>query len=395
MITNLIANARIVNPKKSTTFNETSPDLFSITYVDDNFAKGDWFQDRFEIGGAVVENLTMGLATSTTVPYGLVGVGYVSNEASTDYDRTYPNLPVAMHKAGSIKTIAYSLWLNDLDANTGSILFGGIDTGKFVGPMSRIKILEGSNDVFTHFTVAMTSLEATSPSGTDVLTSESFPIKAILDAGTTLSYVPQDLAEQVWDEVGAVYDASMSMAILPCSHARHQGYFSFGFAGPGGPKINITMDELVVDLTNGRYQSQFSSGKWDGELVCQFGVQNSSSSPYLLGDTFLRSAYVVYDLVNNEIGLAATDFNSTKTNIVPFASNGATIPSATVAPNQDEATQKPKVTEPEYNAAAGFQDEDEDSVGSTLEISRTGLTLISVVLASWVLGGVLLSTSLG
>ena len=32
-----------------------------------------------------------------------------------------------------INTVAYSLWLNDLDASTGSILFGGIDTEKYTG----------------------------------------------------------------------------------------------------------------------------------------------------------------------------------------------------------------------------------------------------------------------
>jgi hypothetical protein len=36
----------------------------------------------------------------------------------------------------------------------------------------------------------------------------------------------------------------------------------------------------------------------------------------VLGDTFLRSAYVVYDLQNHEISLAATNFNATSSNIL-------------------------------------------------------------------------------
>ncbi|KFY41714.1 hypothetical protein V494_02820, partial [Pseudogymnoascus sp. VKM F-4513 (FW-928)] len=58
--------------------------------------------------------------------------------------------------------------------------------------------------------------------------------------------------------------------------------------------------------------------------------------PILFGDTFLRSAYVVYDLANNEIGLAQTDFNAKGSNIVEFASMGAAIPQAPTASGQDQ-----------------------------------------------------------
>jgi len=280
----------------------------------------------------------MGLALDTSIPYGLVGVGYSSNEAIAAYsDETFPNVPEALVSVGAINSVAYSLWLNDLGANTGSILFGGIDTEKYVGNLTRINVLKGKGEqVPYHFTVALTSLIAAIPSGSDTLTSTSFPIEAVLDSGTTLTYLPQDLAEQVWEEVGAVYDAEAEGAVLPCSYANNPGHFSFGFAGPDGPRINVTMDELVLSLSDERGPpSTFASGAFKGQESCAFGIQNSSEVPMLLGDTFLRSAYVVYDLVNNEIGLAATDFNSTKTNIVPFPSNGATIPSSTSAPNQD------------------------------------------------------------
>jgi Eukaryotic aspartyl protease len=51
--------------------------------------------------------------------------------------------------------------------------------------------------------------------------------------------------------------------------------------------------------------------------------------PALLGDSILRSAYVVFDLANERIGLAQAKLNATDSNVVPFASSGAPIPSAT------------------------------------------------------------------
>lgn len=49
----------------------------------------------------------------------------------------------------------------------------------------------------------------------------------------------------------------------------------------------------------------------NGQSVCQFGIEPAGDDPILFGDTFLRSAYVVYDLANNQISLAQTNFNAT------------------------------------------------------------------------------------
>lgn len=319
----------------------------------------------------------MGLGLHTDISYGLVGVGYAVNEAivgqTLSFSSVYPNLPVQMVNENLINTVAFSLWLNDLgrfppphklpwspltsflDSNSGNILFGGIDTEKYKGDLTRIDILPTVRDLFTAFMVSMTSLTAVSPSGSDTLTSKEFPIPVVLDSGTTLSYLPTDLATQIWKEVGAVYSSELEVAVLPCNMQNSAGYFSFGFAGPNGPRINVTMDELVLDLTSGR-PPIFTSGQYRGQDVCSFGIQNFTEAPYLLGDTFLRSAYVVYDLVNNQIGIAATDFNSTDSKVVAFPSSGAPIPSATVAPGQSEATAAPSVTSPAYAASQGFTD---------------------------------------
>ncbi len=208
--------------------------------------------------------------------------------------------------------------------------------------------------LFTSFLVALTSVQAVSSSGSDTLTSTQFPIPVVLDSGTTLSYLPTDIAIQVWNEVGAVYSNDIGLAVVPCSLADNGGVFNFGFGGPGGPQISVGMDELVLDLTNGQAPT-FTSGPYKGQTACEFGIQNLSSNPFLLGDTFLRSAYVVYDLVNNQVGMAPTDFNATSSNVVAFASSGASIPSSTPAPNQDQVTSsKPSVTSPSFSASSGF-----------------------------------------
>jgi hypothetical protein len=382
-----------VSAEDSSSFANVGEGAFSISYVDGSSSKGDYITEVFEIGSASLQNMTMGLGLHTNIPYGLVGVGYALNEAivadTSSASSAYANLPVLLQQEGLIPTIAYSLWLNDLQASTGNIMFGGINTDKYQGDLSRINIYKDSrSQAFTSFTVAMTSLDAVSDSGSDTLTSEQFPIPVVLDSGTTLSYLPTDLAEQIWKEVGAGYAESLGVAVVPCSLATGAGYFSFGLGGSGGPVINVTMDELVLPLVvDGEDPPKIQSGPNAGEDACHIGIQNSTSSPYLLGDTFLRSAYVVYDLVNNEIGIAPTDFNATTSNVVPFPSQGAPIPSSSAAPNQADIAEPDKLSTPTYGASNGFQKE--ASAVMVPALGWPGIIVVGITTASFLFGNVL------
>lgn len=297
----------------------------------------------------------MGLGLDTDIAYGLVGVGYYLNVAAR---RPYANLPIVMLDEGYIATNAYSLWLNDLDASTGNILFGGIDTDKYEGDLTRINVEKDARaDAYTSFIVALTSLSASSSSGTDTFRSTVFPIPVILDSGTTFTYLPQELTQQIWQDVGAVYVSYATgggIPVVPCALKKNQGYLEFGFGGDGGATIRVHMDELVLPLTTEAGEPyQLVDGPNKDQPGCLFGIHGTDGEHFLLGDSFLRSAYVVYDLENNEIGIAPTDFNSTTSNIVPFPSRGAEIPSSTPAPNQGILPQGSYV-KPEYNAREGF-----------------------------------------
>lgn len=63
-----------------------------------------------------------------------------------------------------------------------------------------------------------------------------------------------------------------------------------------------------------------------GQQICQFGIEPAGDRPILLGDTFLRSAYVVYDLDNRQLSLAQTDFNSTTSNVREIAAGANGVP---------------------------------------------------------------------
>jgi elongation factor G len=241
--------------------------------------------------------------------------------------------------------------LTTADASAGNILFGGIDTAKFEGPLTRVKLYPTHRQsAVDEFAVALTSVTAVSKSGSDKLGSASFPAPVILDSGTTVSFLPEDLVAEIYREANVITDDSGTGAV-PCSYANAQGYFSFGFGGPGGAVVNVSMSELVLGVAG-----TITGGSHKGQDACTFGIQAvSSNDTFILGDTFLRSAFVVYDLVNNEAALAQTKFNVSDSNVIAFASLSATVPSSTPAPSQDAISQGVVTATPaSYAAAAAF-----------------------------------------
>ncbi|KAG9244675.1 aspartic peptidase domain-containing protein [Calycina marina] len=325
---------------KSTTFTTVQqPGDFNISYVDGSGSSGDYFTDTFAIGGATLDNFQMGLALDTDISLGILGIGYNNSEANvyTGSGTVYANLPFALVDNGIIKTEAYSLWLNDLQSADGNVLFGAIDTEKFTGNLISVDVYprEGSSKI-SSFTVAFTSLSATSSSGTDQITPVGYATAAILDSGTTITLLPDDVASIVFEELGATVSAQLGAVVVPCSLAENSGTLNFGFGGTGGPVIKVAVNDLVLPLT---LSSGSTPSYTDGTPACQLGIQAAGELPILFGDTFLRSAYVVYDLANNKIGMAQTKFNTTDSNIVAFASQGAEIPSAATATQQSAVTQ--------------------------------------------------------
>lgn len=281
----------------------------------------------------------MGLAYNSTLFAGVLGIGYDLNEASNnpDFEQNpfvYPSIIDRMVSQGLVSTKAYSLYLDDLQASTGSIIFGGIDSDKYHGNLLQIPVvpdtLENGTKVYADFTVALTSFSLTGQAGnTTSLTQGQYDAPVILDSGTTLTYVPQRLATVIYDELNAVDDTENSgLVFVDCNVliSAPKTTFNFGFGGSNGVAIQVPVDELVFPLSGLFSMDGYAPPDLPFSSACALGINGQGEEPYILGDTFLRSAYVVYDLKNNLIAMAQTNFNSTTSNIVDFTANATAIP---------------------------------------------------------------------
>lgn len=319
----------------SSTYSDPGYGEFEISYVDGTQISGQYINDDISIGGVNLTNVTMASATQTgDEGFGIMGIGFPADESSDTGGQgsfTYPNIIDKLVSEGKINTRSYSLWLDDLNANTGSILFGGVDSSKYSGSLIAVAMqpdIAGSN-IYTSFTVAWTGLTVTGGSQTSNV-SPSSPQPAILDSGTTELLLPDSIANSIYNGVGVITNQEYGN-VVPCGLANDSLTFAFQFGGSDGPTINVPVSEFVLPLetTSGR-TPRFSSGEYKGQAICTFGIEAAGSDPILFGDTFLRSAYVVYDLDNKEVAMAQSNFGSSSSedNVKVFTS-GSGIPDAT------------------------------------------------------------------
>lgn len=324
--TNPCSVTGVFDEESSSTFKRVDGD-FSIEYVDKQYAKGTYGSDVFGIGGIQVENLVFGIGMNTTSPQGIMGIGYPEAEAISSYNgaKRYNNLPDLLVKQGFINTRAYSLWLNDLDASTGELLFGAVDTAKYRGALHTVPLVHRSSlhsSSKPHsFYISLTNLTMTNTLGemyTNLLHHKSLP--ALLDSGTSYIYLPPTMARSIIAAAKAsYYGEDAQQPVIPCAARNLNATINFSFSGV---TIPVPLEELILDAhdKNGN-PAQFSNGT----PLCYFTVLEGDENP-VLGDTFLRSAYVVYDLDNHRIALAPTRFNATASNIVEITAGPDGIP---------------------------------------------------------------------
>ncbi|RAH80131.1 acid protease [Aspergillus japonicus CBS 114.51] len=299
-------------------------DDFVIQYVDGSEAAGDYVNDTVKLGNVTLTNFQFGVATNSTSSQGVLGIGYASGETSAQFGGgVYANLPKALANQGFINSAAYSLWLDDLDAKEGTILFGGVNTAKYTGSLHTLPI-EKINGVYDTLAVSLNGVHVTGTKSTSV-NNTAFPVVGVLDSGTSLTYLPSAAAQDLISAVGAEYVERAGYAIVDCDVADQDYDVVFEFSGFN---LSVPVGDLLLDA--GSY--------------CVFGIvpqdSDSDDGEFVLGDTFLRSAYVVYDLENNEVAIAKTNTDPGEDHILEIGTGSSGIPNATGVASSSDSDSK-------------------------------------------------------
>lgn len=274
------------NVDDSSSYQVVGQDAFNISYVDGSNAAGDYATDTLGIGSVSVENFQFGTGETSDVFQGVMGIGYAANEVQVHGgNQAYPNLPVALRDAGHTAAVAFSLWLDTLTADSGELLFGAVNPNKYSGSLQTVPIVS-TRGVYTSFIIALTGLTVNG----QAQTASDLPIAVLLDSGSSLTYLPTDLLEPILNDVQAVYDQDNGVAFAACKLGQSDATIQFNFSGA---VINVPYSELLIPATT---VAGAGPRLENGDEACYFGISEASGHVAILGDTFLRSAYVVYDL---------------------------------------------------------------------------------------------------
>ncbi|KAJ5988009.1 Peptidase A1 [Penicillium waksmanii] len=304
--------------KNSSTFDILDYDM-NATYVDAFLAAGPYATDTLAIGGATIKDMEFAVAEESRNPHGILGIGYAgATYAAANLQKEYNNLPEALVKSGAIKSAAYSLWLNKFDG-TGNLLFGGVNKARYQGELQTVPIVQLYGR-YLSLAIALTDISVKSSKGTKSY-AKGLPLAVTLDNGSPLISLPKELIDPVYKEVGGGYSSTDGYGYIPCSMAKADYNFTFSFSGA---TVTIPISELVFENYS---EPDFADGD------CIFGLGYSESGVNLMGDPFLRGAYVVYDLANNEISLANTDYNGGDDDIHEIGTGTAAVPGATLMPS--------------------------------------------------------------
>ncbi|KAK3905466.1 putative aspartic-type endopeptidase [Staphylotrichum tortipilum] len=242
-----------------------------------------YFTDTITLAGSpmALRGVQFGVATASEDAFsGILGIGY-----GKGYATKYLNFVDQLRVQNVTKVKAYTLALGSKDSREGVIVFGGIDTSKFAGSLTKLPIIPAADspDRVPRFWVDMKSVSITPPNGVNrVYPSSNAPV--FLDSGSTMTLLPQSLTAAIAKDFGAQAPDSNGFYRIDCGLTTVNGTVDFAF---DGVTIKVPYKELTREVPS-------------DPPACFLGIMASEKFT-LLGDTFLRSAYTVFDLETDSI----------------------------------------------------------------------------------------------
>lgn len=270
------------NPLASSTYQYLN-NQFSIGYVGGT-SSGDWLTDDISVGSVALKNFQLGAASqSSEEPMGVLGISFEEEESASN---PYPNFPYAAKQQGYIDWVVYSLHFDTASSDEGVFLLGGIDHAKYTGDIKYYPVADPS----TGPTINIDTISAN-----DTTITVDGPV--VLDSGSIAIAFPDTQFRALGSALGFTNYSSVNGVYTIDCDTKVNVDFNF-------EQLTIKADEssLVVPF------SYFSGTASD--TYCVFAVQNSATYgdsgayTYFLGDPFLKNAYAVYDLEDQQIGLA-------------------------------------------------------------------------------------------
>ncbi|KAJ7786528.1 acid protease [Mycena metata] len=253
---------------------------FQIEYGDGSEVTGPIYTDTVNVAGVRAANQTFSAVTTLSASFqgdpadGILGMAFpsISNLRQNPFF-------ASAHAEGTVPANAFAFFLSQ---NNSELYLGGTNPALFVNgtlefhpinPTSGFWQIPGAS-AKVESKVAVTNFET------------------IIDSGTTLIYGPPDAVKTLYAAIpgSAVFDATNGLYSFPCDSVPNVAF------NWGGLDRNITADNFNLGLT-----AEGSSSCVGALIGLDLGL---GSSVWLLGDSFMKNVYTVFDFNNTAVGFA-------------------------------------------------------------------------------------------
>ncbi|KAJ3177657.1 hypothetical protein HDU87_004410 [Geranomyces variabilis] len=290
---------------KNSTISYGDGSTSSYAWMTDTVAVGDKRVKSLQIGAAYIDE--NGVARRSDVTYantGLLGLSWQDGNTGG-----FMPAVQTMFAEGAIPRNMFALYLgNERNSTDGALTLGGLDPSRF---MAKDFAWNPSPYLFNnatlgqqYFNIDVDQISITKGSSSQVIKTKRSDghgrggdREYILDSGTSFFALPTSLVNML---VGATNATLVQDATLVSG-----GYAVDCKQRKIGPKLSFTIGGKAYD---------FAPSEWIGEDPTQVEVPGTTcflelydigdSTPFILGDTFLRKYYSVYDFENRRTGLA-------------------------------------------------------------------------------------------
>ncbi|KAF2091885.1 acid protease [Saccharata proteae CBS 121410] len=287
------ADHAIFDPSKSSTFKKLDSATWQIQYGDSSSASGDVGTDNLTLGGLTIKDQAIELAKELSTEFvqgagdGLLGLawGSINTVQPTPVATPVENMIAQddIPKDAELFTAYLGSWRDSAEADKGESFytFGYIDQDviKAAGEEPTYTPVDNSNGFWQFDSTSATV------NGKTITRSGN---TAIADTGTTLALVDDSTVEAIYAAIpGSKYDNTQQGYVFPTS---------------------TTADQLPT-VTFAVGDKQFAVQKEDlafadaGNDMVYGGIQSRGDMTFdILGDTFLKGIYAIFDQGNTRFG---------------------------------------------------------------------------------------------
>lgn len=272
----------LYRPRDSRTSEYLRGENWVVKYGDGAGAGGIVYKDRVQLGDTSFDHQAVQAAVEVSFeissdPFSSGILGMAMSRANTV--RPTPQLTYLENIKDDL---ALPLFTVDLQkGQPGSYNFGYIDKSQFNGPIEFVPVDRES----PYWKLPVEGYQVGQNGSFETAVFDS-----IVDTGTTLLLVPDEIVDDYYSEVsGAAFDNYLGMMVFPCDEDLPD--FIFG-----------------IDDYRGVIPGNYINYADANETHCYGGIQTAEGIPFaVLGDILLKAQFVVFDIGAHMVGFANKD----------------------------------------------------------------------------------------